>query len=74
MKKIYILEHFDFTTEQLNRLNSLGEIRYFEKATQDEIDDAINNADAILLDWLDPNPILSKMKKKSIYLLTLHRI
>jgi|GEM_PF-5637727 len=63
MKKIYILEHFDFTTEQLNRLNSLGEIRYFEKATQDEIDDAINNADAILLDWLDPNPILSKMKK-----------
>ena len=63
MKKIYILEHFDFTDEQLKRLNSLGEIRYFEKATQNEIDDAINNADAILLDWLDPNPILSKMKK-----------
>lgn len=61
--KIYILEHFDFDEMQLNRLKSLGEVHYFEKATESEQNEAIDNADAILLDWLDPNPILAKMRK-----------
>lgn len=38
-------------------------VKYFEKANEQEIDEAIKNADAILLDWLDPDPILEKMKK-----------
>lgn len=63
MKQIYILEHFDFAPEQMQKLNSLGEVHYYEQATQDQIDQAINKADAILIDWLDPNPILEKMKK-----------
>ena len=63
MRKIYILEHFDFTAEQMNRLKSLGEVVYYQKANGDEIKDAVNNADVILLDWLDPNPILANMKK-----------
>jgi len=63
MRKIYILEHFDFSEEQLNKLNTLGEVKYYEKANQEQIDEAIANADAILLDWIDPNPILEKMKK-----------
>ena len=63
MKNIYILEHFDFSEEQMKRLKSLGDVTYFEKANQQEIDEAIKNADAILLDWLDPNPILAEMKK-----------
>ena len=63
MKKIYILEHFDFSCEQFARLKSLGEIKYYEKASDEEILEAISNADAILLDWLDPSPILAKMKK-----------
>ena len=63
MRKIYILEHFDFTAEQMNRLKSLGEVVYYQKANEEEIKDAVNNADVILLDWLDPNPILANMKK-----------
>ena len=63
MKKIYILEHFDFTDEQMKKLQSLGEVKYYEKANEQEIEDAIQNADAILLDWLDPNPVLAKMRK-----------
>ena len=63
MKKIYVLEHFDFTDEQMKNLQSLGEVKYYEKANAQEIDEAIKNADAILLDWLDPNPILAKMRK-----------
>lgn len=63
MKKIYILEHFDFDEMQLNRLKSLGEVHYFENANESEQNEAVENADAILLDWLDPNPILAKMRK-----------
>ena len=63
MKKIYILERFDFTKSQMERLKRLGEIHYYEKANEKEIAEAVNNADAILLDWLDPNPILAGMKK-----------
>ena len=64
MKKIYILEHFDFTEKQMDRLKSIGEVVYFNGGvTQSQILEAINNADAILLDWLDPNPILAKMRK-----------
>jgi len=63
MKKIYILEHFDFTDKQLSKLNSLGIVKYFEKANEQQIDEAIKLADAILIDWLDPNPILEKMKQ-----------
>lgn len=29
MKKIYILEHFDFSEEQMIRLKSLGEVKYY---------------------------------------------
>ena len=63
MRKIYILEHFDFNEEQFLKLKSLGQVKYFENASEKEINEAIQNADAILLDWLDPNPILAKMKK-----------
>lgn len=30
MKKIYILEHFDFSAKQIEKLNTLGDVRYFE--------------------------------------------
>lgn len=63
MKKIYILEHFDFTMKQVEKLNSIGDVKYYEQANKQQIEEAIENADAILLDWLDPNPILAKMRK-----------
>ena len=63
MKEIYVLEHFDFDEEQMKTLKSLGNVHYFQKATKEQIDKAIANADAVLLDRIDPNPILKKMKK-----------
>lgn len=63
MKNIYILEHFDFSKEQMKKLQSLGNVKYYEKASEQEIEQSIKDADAILLDWLDPNPILAKMRK-----------
>ncbi len=69
MKKIYVLEHFDFSDEQMRKLQSLGEVKYYEKANEQDIEQSIENADAILLDWIDPNPILAKMKKGQFILL-----
>ena len=63
MKKIYILEHFDFSDDQMSHLKSLGEVKYYEKANEDQINEAIENANAILIDWLDPDSILEKMRK-----------
>ena len=63
MKKIYVLEKFDFSSKQLKRLNALGDVIYYEKANEEQINEAVENADAILLDWIDPNKILCKMKK-----------
>ena len=63
IKKIYILEHFDFTNEQMSELKSLGNVFYYEKANEMQIEDAIKKADVILLDWLDPNPILAQMRQ-----------
>ena len=34
MKKIYILEHFDFNSKQIKKINSLGDVTYFEKENE----------------------------------------
>lgn len=34
MKKIYVLEHFDFSESQMERLKSLGEVNYFNGGGQ----------------------------------------
>jgi len=65
MKLIYILEKFNFTDAQHAKLKTLGNVQYFDKANQDQIDQAAKNADIILLDWIDPTNIITKMKPGS---------
>ncbi len=47
----------------MEKLKSIGDVIYYENANVEQIGEAVDNADAILLDWLDPNPVLAKMKK-----------
>lgn len=63
MRNIFVLEHFDFSKEQMQRLKSLGNVVYYEKANQSQIDNAVASGDPILLDWIDPTNILLNMKK-----------
>lgn len=63
MKKIYVLEKFDFSEEQLERLRSLGDVKLFDRANEAEQAEAAECADAILVDWIAPDPMLEKMKK-----------
>ena len=62
MKNIYVLEKFDFDENQKQKLNSLGNVHYFDFANDEQIEEATKNADAILFDWIDPNKILPKLK------------
>ena len=43
MRKIYVLEHFDFTAEQMNRLKSLGELLYYQKANEEVLESVFKN-------------------------------
>lgn len=63
MKEIYVLEHLDFTDEQFNRLKKLGNVHYFKYANEIEIAEAIQKADAILFDWIDPDKLLPNLRK-----------
>lgn len=65
MKKIYFLEYFNFSEKQLERLNALGEVKMFDAATEKDIKEAEKKADVLVVDWLDPTDIITKMKKKS---------
>ncbi len=62
MKNIYVLEHFDFSDEQMKRLKSLGNVVYYDKANQSQIDEAVASGGPILLDWIDPTDILLNMR------------
>ncbi len=65
MKKIYFLEHFGFSDKQMERLESLGEVKMFDNASNKEIAEAEKKADVIVVDWIDPTDIITKMKKGS---------
>lgn len=65
MKKIYFLEYFGFSDKQMERLNTLGEVKMFDNATKKEIAEAQKKADVIVVDWIDPTDIITKMKKGS---------
>lgn len=64
-KKIYILEKFDFSKQQVKRLNSLGNVTFYDKASSEEIDKIVVDADVIMLDWIDPTNIITRMKSGS---------
>ncbi|MBQ7579101.1 MAG: hypothetical protein IJT25_01020 [Clostridia bacterium] len=57
------MEHLDFTDEQFNRLKKLGNVHYFKYANEIEIAEAIQKADAILFDWIDPDKLLPNLRK-----------
>ena len=73
MAEIYVLEHFDFSQNQLDRLNKLGTVHYFDYADQEQIEEATQKADAILFDWIDPNILLQKISG-GIYMSAIHRM
>ena len=54
-----------FVKSSIDKLKSLGNVHFYEKANEKDVEEAQNNADVIMLDWIDPTNIITKMKKGS---------
>jgi len=65
-KKIVVLEKIDITDEKKKRLNSLGNLEYYNSSNLEECQERVKDAEVVVIDWIDPNPFLSSMKKPSL--------
>ena len=61
-------EKFDFSNNQKERLNKMGNVTYFDKASDDDINKIISDADVVLLDWIDPSDIIMPRMKKGSFI------
>lgn len=64
--KIVVLEKIDMTKEQVNRLEQLGSVEWFDNSTEDESKERIKGADVVVVDWIDPSPFILSMKSPSL--------
>ena len=64
--KIAILEKTNFTQSQIDRLRKLGKVDCFDALTQEQANKIAPQYDAVVVNWLDPTPFLTKMHKGSL--------
>ncbi len=64
--KITVLEKIEMSADQKARLETLGEVRWFESSTPEEAKERIKNSDVVVVDWIDPSPFLLDMKFPSL--------
>jgi D-3-phosphoglycerate dehydrogenase len=63
---IVVLEKVGLNDEQKRKLNSLGNVAYYDFSNEDECRQRVKNADVAVIDWLNPNSFLSSMKNPSL--------
>lgn len=66
MKKIGILEKTNFNPEQITRLQSLGEVTFYEGLSEEEANGIASQFDVVVVNWVDPTPFLMDMKPYSL--------
>jgi glycerate dehydrogenase len=64
--KIVVLEKVDMPREQKTRLESLGDVQWFDSSSPAEIKARIKGADVVVVDWIDPSPFILDMKSPSL--------
>ena len=64
--RIAILEKTDFNEVQMTRLKALGSVEQFDSLTQEQANTIAPQYDAVVVNWLDPTPFLTQMKKGSL--------
>jgi glycerate dehydrogenase len=64
--KIVVLEKVDMSPDQRTRLESLGDVQWFESSTPNEIGMRVKGADVVVVDWIDPSPFILDMKAPSL--------
>jgi phosphoglycerate dehydrogenase-like enzyme len=64
--KITVLEHVQMTDDQRAKLERLGDACWNESSTEVECRARIENADVVVVDWIDPSPFILEMKSPSL--------
>ena len=64
--KIVVLEKIEMTKEQVARMESLGEVAWFDSSNEEECKERIKGADVVVIDWIDPSPWILSMKSPSL--------
>lgn len=70
MSKIVVLEKIEMSGEQRKRLEGLGDVQWFDSTGEEEGNERVKEADVVIVDWVNPNPFIDSMKKKSLLSLT----
>jgi len=64
--KIVVLEKVEMTDEQRKKLETLGNVEWYDSSTTEECIKRVRDADVVVIDWINPNPFLSAMKNPSL--------
>ena len=64
--KIAVLEKTNFTKEQIDKLNSIGEVDFYDSLSQEQANEIAPGYDVVVVNWLDPTPFLLDMKSGSL--------
>lgn len=64
--KIAILEKTNFSRMQIRKLESIGEVDFYENLSQEQANEIAPQYDVVVVNWLDPTPFLLDMKSGSL--------
>jgi phosphoglycerate dehydrogenase-like enzyme len=64
--KIVVLEKIGMTVEQINRIELLGDVDWYNSSNERECKERIKFADAVVVDWIDPSSFILSMKSPSL--------
>lgn len=64
--KIVVLEKIEMNKEQINRIEQLGDVDWYDNSSEEECKDRIKGADVVVLDWIDPSSFILSMKSPSL--------
>jgi lactate dehydrogenase-like 2-hydroxyacid dehydrogenase len=66
MKKIIVLEKVAFSQQQREKLETLGQVNWYDTSTPDQCFQRAEGADVVVVDWIDASPFILKLKSPSL--------
>ena len=64
--RIAIMEKTNFSQRQVEKLQKLGEVKFYDGLTQEQANEIAPHFDVVVCNWLDPTTFILNMKKGSL--------
>lgn len=64
--KIVVLEKIGMTKGQIEKMEKIGTVEWYESSSEEECKKRIKGADVVVVDWIDPSPFILSMKSHSL--------